>query len=608
MTNKSQYDVFLCHNSKEKEQVEKIREQLRQKGILAWLDKYDFEPFRPWQDQLEEIIPQMQAVAVFIGSSGVGPWADIEMREFLNEFARRQIRMGLVILPGCPQELVNTVPRFMKGFHWVDFRQQDPNPMEQLIWGITGKKPEEVDAKADESETEQAIPADDENYEEGFQQLVRGMRGEYEFDVFLAHHSGDKPLVRTINNQLKKRGIKPWIDEEQIAPGRSFQQEIQEAIPVVKTAAILIGEKGLGRWQARELESFYREFVEKDKTVIPVLLPGVDEVPESLPLLRNLRWINFKSIDDKKALELLVWGITGARRPDDLLDSQKLSQSPHDQDNQITKVGKLVWGVQSGDLPIPEKRDRYTVTVLVGQAATVNLRNFIVEVQFYNPYETTSGNLAYGISFRDNTSQDFNDSGRKGFTLWIESDSEGNSWNFSGDTTNLNGKIPHFNIFENASNKLRLNVLQDDATFFVNDEYIEKFDVSSLTEPGNVFLVTKDGVSGKSIKYDNFRIWSLEFAQKLVRNIPSESVSSSQESKDTAVAPKQQAETLLNKLLPAQLKQVIFRYDIDEAYLPSNASQVETAIAVIRYARQKEGDSLSELLNTIYDVAPHLKK
>ncbi|MCC5623238.1 GUN4 domain-containing protein [Nostoc sp. CHAB 5715] len=135
-------DVFLCHNSKEKVEVEKIRAQLLQEGIDAWLDKYDFEPFRRWQDQLEEIIPQVKAVAVFIGSSGVGPWADIEMKEFLVEFAKNhKLRIGLVILPGCPDKLINTVPRFLKGFHWVDFRLQNPDPMEQLIWGITGQKP-----------------------------------------------------------------------------------------------------------------------------------------------------------------------------------------------------------------------------------------------------------------------------------------------------------------------------------------------------------------------------------------------------------------------------------------------------------------------------------
>lgn len=136
-----QFDVFLCHNSKEKSEVERIREQLVQKGIYAWLDKYDFAPFRPWQEQLDEIIPQIKAAAIFLGSSGVGPWADIEMREFLVEFAKRKIRMGLVILPGCSDELIQAVPRFLRSFQWVDFRESNPDPMEQLIWGITGEKP-----------------------------------------------------------------------------------------------------------------------------------------------------------------------------------------------------------------------------------------------------------------------------------------------------------------------------------------------------------------------------------------------------------------------------------------------------------------------------------
>jgi len=135
-----QFDVFLCHNSQEKTEVEKIRGRLKQWGIYAWLDKYDFEPFRPWQKQLEEIIPQIKAVAIFIGSSGVGPWANIEMNEFLVEFANNKIRMGLVILPNCPDESIQAVPRFMRSFHWVDFRCSEPDPMEQLIWGITGYK------------------------------------------------------------------------------------------------------------------------------------------------------------------------------------------------------------------------------------------------------------------------------------------------------------------------------------------------------------------------------------------------------------------------------------------------------------------------------------
>ncbi|QSV64949.1 MAG: SUMF1/EgtB/PvdO family nonheme iron enzyme [Dolichospermum sp. DL01] len=138
-------DVFLCHNSKDKPEVEKIRTELLQRGIDSWLDKYDFEPFRRWQDQLEEIIGQIKAAAIFIGSSGVGPWADIEMNSFLVEFVKRKLRMGLVILPSCKYtftELEEQTPRFLRSFHWVDFRQHDPEPLGQLIWGITGIKPD----------------------------------------------------------------------------------------------------------------------------------------------------------------------------------------------------------------------------------------------------------------------------------------------------------------------------------------------------------------------------------------------------------------------------------------------------------------------------------
>jgi hypothetical protein len=32
------------------------------------------------------------------------------------------------------------LPIFLEGMTWVDFRKEDPNPMERLIWGITGER------------------------------------------------------------------------------------------------------------------------------------------------------------------------------------------------------------------------------------------------------------------------------------------------------------------------------------------------------------------------------------------------------------------------------------------------------------------------------------
>jgi tetratricopeptide (TPR) repeat protein len=141
------------------------------------------------------------------------------------------------------------------------------------------------------------------------------------FDVFLAHNSADKPFVREINTKLKQRGLKTWIDEDQIAPGRSFQQAIQQAIPRVKTAAIILGKDGIGRWQNWEIEAFFSQLVNANKIVIPVLLPGLDKVPEDLTFLQQLRWINFENVEDRNSLELLIWGITGERSQQELKDN-----------------------------------------------------------------------------------------------------------------------------------------------------------------------------------------------------------------------------------------------------------------------------------------------
>ena len=69
---------------------------------------------------------------------------------------------------------------------------------------------------------------------------------EQQFDVFLAHSSKDKPLIRQIYQKLTAQGIRPWLDEEGIAPGTKFQDEIQQAIGRIKTTAIFLGQGGLG--------------------------------------------------------------------------------------------------------------------------------------------------------------------------------------------------------------------------------------------------------------------------------------------------------------------------------------------------------------------------
>jgi hypothetical protein len=135
-----------------------------------------------------------------------------------------------------------------------------------------------------------------------------------EFDVFMAHHSTDKQFVRTVGELLRRHDIYPWIDEEQIQPGRWFQDGIQSAIHTVRTAAVFYGRDGLGPWQRGEVRAFVNRCLVNDTPVIPILLPGVPEIVEELLFLRQLQAVRFVGdAFDRKALEKLIWGITSVR-------------------------------------------------------------------------------------------------------------------------------------------------------------------------------------------------------------------------------------------------------------------------------------------------------
>jgi hypothetical protein len=150
---------------------------------------------------------------------------------------------------------------------------------------------------------------------------------------------------------------------------------------------------------------------------------------------------------------------------------------------------------------------------LVKNITNVRLHNFIAECQFDNPYDgTLADNWVYGFSFRENTSNNLNDSNRKGFDIVISSTKE---WKFNSKDIShddYSGKLSNLNLSDKGSNKLSLTVKDKKATFFVNDMYIQTFDVSDINHEGNVFLIAQGGISGKPIpyQYKKLKVWSLD--------------------------------------------------------------------------------------------------
>ncbi len=134
-----------------------------------------------------------------------------------------------------------------------------------------------------------------------------------QFDVFLSHNSEDKPIVRKLADALEARGLRPWLDERELIPGGSWQDELEEAIEDTRSAAVLIGPDGLGPWQDQEMRACLQRFVQNGKRLIPVLLPEYSDAVR-LPAFLTLRTIvDLRDGLTDAGLDRLVWGITGKK-------------------------------------------------------------------------------------------------------------------------------------------------------------------------------------------------------------------------------------------------------------------------------------------------------
>lgn len=145
--------------------------------------------------------------------------------------------------------------------------------------------------------------------------IIKGKEATNDFDVFLSHNSKDKPFVERIAELLRQRGLNPWLDKAEIPPGMSFQKYIINGIKQSKSAAVFISTNGLGDWQEQELLILNNRRVKKNLPLIPVLLPGLNVIPDEPDVLlffSELNWINFnENVDELEPLEKLIQGIKG---------------------------------------------------------------------------------------------------------------------------------------------------------------------------------------------------------------------------------------------------------------------------------------------------------
>jgi len=145
------------------------------------------------------------------------------------------------------------------------------------------------------------------------------------FDVFLCHNSEDKSAVREIAEKLSLENVKPWLDETDIKPGSFWATDIQQQFSTVKSAAVFVGQNGVGPWQHREIIALLDQFDKRGCPVVPVILPSA---PANLTLpwsLLSLHCVDFRA-PNSHPLKRLIWGITGEKSVE--LSDVSISERP----------------------------------------------------------------------------------------------------------------------------------------------------------------------------------------------------------------------------------------------------------------------------------------
>lgn len=136
-----------------------------------------------------------------------------------------------------------------------------------------------------------------------------------QIDVMLLYNSVDRPEVEQIYQELRRRGLRPWMDCHDIRPGEGFQEAFAHATQLAKAAAAVYSKNGAGKWQRKEIPAVFKSFIDTQRRVIPIWLDGAKDISVIWIgdiMIADHSPVKFeRGVGDPHAYDLLEWAITG---------------------------------------------------------------------------------------------------------------------------------------------------------------------------------------------------------------------------------------------------------------------------------------------------------
>lgn len=309
--------VFLAYAHQDKEVMEKIRNSLRREGITVWTNTTDIQTGEAYDKAIRRGIEQADNVVYLLSPEALK-----------SEFSVQDLNYALSLNKRIIPVLVKETPL-----------EEIPDTLRYLQYINLTDNVKENDYKLDESQLLKILHQDEAYYNEYKMLLTKALKWKQQndnqsillrgynlrsaeawlkgankralhpptplieefvteslrqppvtsLDVFVSYSRSDSEFARKLNDALQMQGKTTWFDQESIASGTDFQQEIYRGIEISDNFLFIISPRSINSpYCADEVEYAAK----LNKRFVTVLYQPVD--PAQLhPELAKIQWIDF---------------------------------------------------------------------------------------------------------------------------------------------------------------------------------------------------------------------------------------------------------------------------------------------------------------------------
>jgi WD40 repeat protein len=313
--------VFVSYAEEDRSMMEKIRNSLRRKSLTVWTNKTDIQIGETWEEAIRRGIEQADNVLYLLSPDSIDSYearTELEIAVSLNKR----------IIPVLVRELsTEKMPEGLRELQYIDltdnvadddylldesqllkilyededyynehkillakalkWQRQSENPS-ILLRGYNLRSAEAWLKVAQTRSQHRPTPL-----QEAFIAASLQQPPAESLNVFISYSRADSDLARKLNEALQIQGKTTWFDQESIASGTDFAEEIKQGIRASDNFLFILSPRSLkSPYCAQEVEyaaALKKRFV----TVLHQPIEPTDLHPE----LAKVQWIEFAGID-----------------------------------------------------------------------------------------------------------------------------------------------------------------------------------------------------------------------------------------------------------------------------------------------------------------------